>query len=106
MPLERSPEFVGKHPGLVGKRKPGDGIEADIPDFVAEVAVDAFGSDSLDPERSGIEGRIDRRRGKMAGAAVAGKVRIIEFVPRSVIGISRIRRKLKKLKVACEPVAG
>jgi UDP-N-acetyl-D-mannosaminuronic acid transferase (WecB/TagA/CpsF family) len=49
MPLKRSPEFVGKHSGFFRKRKPCDRIEADIPDFVAEVAADAFGFDSLDP---------------------------------------------------------
>jgi hypothetical protein len=54
MPLERSPEFVGKHSGSIGKRKPSAGIETDIPYFVAEVAGDAFGFDSLDRKRIGI----------------------------------------------------
>ena len=106
MPLERSPEFVGKHSGSFGKRKPCGGIEADIPDFVAEVAGDAFGFDSLDRNRIGIKGRIDRRRGKMAGTAVAGMVRIIEFVPRSVIGLFRIRGKRNKPGVTCDAYSG
>jgi hypothetical protein len=106
MPLERSPEFVGKHSGSFGKRKPCGGIEADIPDFVAEVAGDAFGFDSLNRERIGIIRRIDRRCGNMAGSAVAGMVRIIESVPRSVIGLFRIRGKRENPVVACAPIAG
>jgi hypothetical protein len=47
MSLERPPEFVGKHSGSFGKRTPCGRIEDDIPDFVAEVAVDTFRSDSL-----------------------------------------------------------
>jgi len=48
MPFKGPPEFIGKHSGFVRKRKPGVGIEADVPDFVAEVAGNAFGFDSLD----------------------------------------------------------
>jgi hypothetical protein len=106
MPLERPPEFVGKHSGSFGKRKPCHGIEAYIPDFVAEVAGDAFGFDSPDRNRIGIIGRIDRRRGNMAGSAVAGMVRIIESVPRPVIGLLRIRGKRNNPGVTCAPVAG
>ncbi len=58
MRLERSPEFVGKYSGSFRKRKSCGGIEADIPDFVAEVAGDAFGFDSLDRERIGIKGAL------------------------------------------------
>ena len=105
MPLNRSPEFVGKYAGFVGKRKPCDGIEMDVPDFVTEVAIDAFGFDSLDRIRINTKRPIDRRRGNMTGAAVAGGVRIIESVPRSVIGLIRIRGKLIKLLVPCESVA-
>ncbi len=93
MLLERSPEFIGKYSGSVGKRKPCGWIEADVPDFVAEVAGDAFGFDALDRGRIGITGRIDRRRRNMAGSAVAGMVRVIQSVPRSVIGLSGIRGK-------------
>jgi hypothetical protein len=99
MSLERPPEFVGKHSGSFGKRKPRGRIEDDIPDFVAEVAVDAFRSDSPDKDGIGIEGIIDRSHGGMAGGAVAGMVRIVEFVPRSVIGQFRIRRKRNKPEV-------
>jgi hypothetical protein len=106
MPLERPPEFVGKHSGSFGKRKPCGGIEADIPDFVAEVAGDAFGFDSPDRKGIGIQGRIDRRRGNMAGSAVAGMVRIIESVPRSVIGLFRIRGKRNNPVVTYAPIAG
>jgi hypothetical protein len=106
MPVERSPEFVGKHSGSFGKGKPCDGVEADIPDFVAEVAGDAFRFDPLDRERIGIVRRIDRRCGNMAGSAIAGVVRIIESVPWSVIGLFRIRGKRKKPVVACAPIAG
>jgi hypothetical protein len=106
MPLERSPEFVGEYSGSVGKRKPCDGIEADVPYFVAEVAGHAFGLDSLDRNRIGIKGRIDRRRGNMAGSAVAGMVRIVESVPRSVIGLFRIRGKRNNLVVTYAPIAG
>jgi hypothetical protein len=106
MPLERSPEFVGKYSGSFGKRKPCEGIEADIPDFVAEVAGDAFGFDSLDRERIGIIGLIDCRRGNMAGSAVAGMVRIIESVPRPVIGLFRIRGKRSNPVVTYMPIPG
>jgi len=106
MPFERSPEFVGKYSGSVGKRKPCGGIEADIPDFVAEIAGDAFGFDSLDRNRIGVIRRIDRRRGNMAGTAVAGMVRIIESVPRSVIGLFRIRGKRNKPVVPYASKAG
>ena len=58
VPLKGSPEFIGKYSGSFGERKPGGGIEEDIPDFVAEVAGDAFGFDSLDRERIGVVGRI------------------------------------------------
>jgi hypothetical protein len=51
MPIERSPEFVGKHSGLVGEREPCGLIEVDIPDFVAEVAVDALCFDTPDRNR-------------------------------------------------------
>jgi hypothetical protein len=47
MPVERSPEFVGKHPGSFGKRQAFGRIQNDVPDFVAEVAVDAFRIDSV-----------------------------------------------------------
>ena len=46
--LERSTEFVGKHSGSVGKGKVCSGIQVDVPYFVAEVAGNALGSDSLD----------------------------------------------------------
>jgi hypothetical protein len=95
MPLKRSAEFVGKYPGFIRKRKPCDGIEADIPDFVAEVAADAFGLDPPDRNRISIKWRIDRCPRKMAGAAIAGMVRNIEPVPWSVIGPFRIRGKGK-----------
>jgi len=52
--FERSPEFVGKHSRSFGKRKARGGIEVDIPDFVAEIAGDAFGLDSLDRNRIGV----------------------------------------------------
>jgi hypothetical protein len=45
--FERSAEFIGKCAGFVGEGKSGDGIEIYIPDFVAEIAGDAFGFDSL-----------------------------------------------------------
>jgi hypothetical protein len=106
MPLERSPEFEGKDSGSFGKRKSCDRIETDIPDFVAEVAGDAFGFDSLDRNRIGIIGRMDPCRGNVAGATVAGMVRIIESVPRSIIGLLRIRGKRNKLAVGCAPIAG
>jgi hypothetical protein len=106
MPVERSSEFVGKYSGSLGKRKPCGGIEANIPYFVAKVAGDAFGFDSLDRERIGIIGRMDRRCRNMAGSAVAGMVRIIESVPRSVIGLFRSRGKRKNPVVACAPIAG
>jgi hypothetical protein len=47
MPRERSAEFVGKHARSFRKRKSCGRIEEDIPDFVAEVAVDPFGFHSL-----------------------------------------------------------
>jgi hypothetical protein len=99
MSLERPPEFVGKHSGSFGKRKPCGRIEDDIPDFVAEVAVDTFRSDSLDKDRIGIEGIIDRSCGSMAGGAVAGMVRIVEFVPRSIVGQLSIRGKRNKPEI-------
>jgi hypothetical protein len=105
MSLERSSEFVGKHPGLFGKREPCSGIEAYIIDFMAKVAVDAFSSDSLDGDRIGVEGIIDRGRGSMAGGAVAGVVWKIEFVPRPVIGFFRIRRKRNKHEIIQAPIA-
>jgi len=106
MPLERPPEFVGKHSGSFVKREPCGGIETDIPDFVAEVAGDAFGFDSPDRKGIGIKRRTDRRRGNMAGSAVAGMVRIIESVPRSVIGLFRIRGKRNNPVVTYAPIAG
>jgi hypothetical protein len=106
MPFERSPEFIGKYSGSVGKRKPCGGIEANIPDFVAEIAADAFGVDSPDRNRVGVIGRMDRRRGNMAGTAVAGMVRIIESVPRPVIGLFRIRGKRNNTVVPYAPKAG
>jgi hypothetical protein len=105
MPIERSPEFVGKYSGSVGERKPRGGIEADVPDFVAEIAGDAFGFDSLDRNRIGVIGRMDCRRGNMAGSAVAGVVRIIESVPRTVIRLFRIRGKRNNPVVRCAPIA-
>jgi len=51
MPIEWPPEFIGKHSGLVGKRKPCGLIKVDIPDFMAEVAVDALGLDTPDRNR-------------------------------------------------------
>jgi len=96
MPIERSPEFVGKDSGSFGKRESCGRIQADIPDFVAEVAVDTFRSDSLNIYGIGIEGIIDRSCRSMAGSAVAGMVRIIKFVPRPIIGLFRVRWKLNK----------
>jgi hypothetical protein len=99
MSLERPPEFVGKHSCSFGKRKSCGRIEDDIPDFVAEIAVNAFRSYSLDKGRIGYEGIIDRSHGSMTGGAVAGMVRIVEFVPRSVVGQFRIRAKRNKPEV-------
>jgi hypothetical protein len=106
MVFERPPVFVGKYSGSVGERKSRDGIEVDIPDFVAEVASDAFGSDSLNRNRLGIKGHIEGRHGNMAGSAIAVMVWIIKFVPRSVIGLFRIRGKCKNLAIFCPPIAG
>jgi hypothetical protein len=103
--VERSAEFVGKDPFSFGKRKPSAGIEADIPDFMAEVAGDALGFDPLDSQRIRVKGRIDRSRGDMAGGAVAGMIRNVEFVPRSIIGLFRIRRKRNKPGIAQTPIA-
>ena len=58
MPLERPPEFVGKHSGSFVKREPCGGIETDIPDFVAEVAGDAFGFDSRTEKGSVLSGAL------------------------------------------------
>jgi len=106
MSLKRPPEFIGKHSGSFWKRKPCGGIEADIPDFVAEIAVDAFRSNSLERHRIGIEGIVDRGHWSMAGGAVARMVCIIKFVPWSIIGRFGIRGKLNKPGVAREPIAG
>jgi hypothetical protein len=48
MPFKRSPKFVGEYTGSIRKRKPCVRIEVNIPDLVAEVAIDTFGFDSLD----------------------------------------------------------
>jgi hypothetical protein len=105
MSLERSSEFVGEHTGFVGIRKPCVGIKVDIPDLVTKVAIDTFGFDSLERIRINVEWPIGRCHGDMTGAAVAWIVWIIESVPRSVIGLFRIRGKLIKLPVLCESVA-
>ena len=72
----------------------------DIPDFVAEVAVDPFRSDALDIGGIGIERIVDRSRRRMACGAIAGIVREVKFVPRPVIGLLEIRGKRNKTEVA------
>jgi len=99
MSLERSSEFVGKHSGFFGKRKPCGRVQVDIINFVAKVAVNTFRSDSPDGTRIGTEGIINCSRGSMAGSTVAGIVRKVEFVPRSVIGFFKIRGKRNKLGI-------
>ena len=47
MLFKRSTEFVGKYSGPVGERNPRGGIEADIPDFMAEIAGDPLAAHTL-----------------------------------------------------------